>query len=202
MALSGAGFAKGEVANLNLAYGAECGVDAMAPSPAGFRDVAGNLWQVRHGRSRGCCGVPGCAARPRAVQGSPSCPRHTSCLAAAPAPAPPRPCNPPPLQPPPHLHPPLPPPQWCEDNIASLPESLGPHPYYDDFTSPCYDGGRCRRGRGSRRRPAAGCRSAWLAPSAPSPPQPLLCIPTAQASTMRSWAARLPPAMSGLSSTE
>ncbi len=30
--------------------------------------------------------------------------------------------------------------QWCEDNIASLPSSLGVHPYYDDFTTPCYDG--------------------------------------------------------------
>lgn len=33
------------IANLNLAYGAECGVDAMAPTPAGFHDVFGNLWQ-------------------------------------------------------------------------------------------------------------------------------------------------------------
>lgn len=74
MALSGAAFAKGAVANLNLAYGAECAVDATAATPGGFRDVGGNLWQ------------------------------------------------------------------WCEDNIASLPDSLGPHPYYDDFTSPCYDG--------------------------------------------------------------
>lgn len=34
------------IANSNLAYGAECGVDAMAPTPAGFHDVFGNLWQV------------------------------------------------------------------------------------------------------------------------------------------------------------
>ena len=33
-------------ANLNLAYGGECGVAAMAPSAEGFHDVAGNLWQV------------------------------------------------------------------------------------------------------------------------------------------------------------
>ena len=40
-------------------------------------------------------------------------------------------------------HPPPPParpPQWCEDHIASLPASRGVHPFYDDFTTPCYDG--------------------------------------------------------------
>ncbi|PRW57977.1 generic methyltransferase isoform B [Chlorella sorokiniana] len=74
MSLSGAGFAKGAVANLNLAFGAECAVDAMAPTPAGFHDVFGNLWQ------------------------------------------------------------------WCEDHLASLPGSQGVHPYYDDFSTPCYDG--------------------------------------------------------------
>ena len=47
MSLSGAGFAKGAVANLNLAFGGECAVDAMAPTAAGFHDVFGNLWQVR-----------------------------------------------------------------------------------------------------------------------------------------------------------
>lgn len=47
MSLSGAGFAKGAVANLNLAFGAECAVDAMTPTAAGFHDVFGNLWQVR-----------------------------------------------------------------------------------------------------------------------------------------------------------
>jgi hypothetical protein len=35
------------LANLNLAYGAECAVDAMAPTEAGFHDVFGNVWQVR-----------------------------------------------------------------------------------------------------------------------------------------------------------
>jgi hypothetical protein len=30
--------------------------------------------------------------------------------------------------------------QWCEDFIASLPSSRGVHPFYDDFTTPCYDG--------------------------------------------------------------
>ena len=34
----------------------------------------------------------------------------------------------------------IPRPQWCEDNIASLPNSLGVHPYYDDFTTPTFDG--------------------------------------------------------------
>lgn len=29
---------------------------------------------------------------------------------------------------------------WCEDFIASLPHSHGVHDYYDDFSSPCYDG--------------------------------------------------------------
>ncbi|EFN57275.1 hypothetical protein CHLNCDRAFT_143847 [Chlorella variabilis] len=72
MELSGVAFAKR--ANLNLAYGAECGVDAMPATAAGFHDVAGNLWQ------------------------------------------------------------------WCEDHIASLPASRGVHPFYDDFTTPCYDG--------------------------------------------------------------
>lgn len=72
MERSGAAF-RG-VANLNLAYGAECAVDAMDPTPAGFHDTCGNLWQ------------------------------------------------------------------WCEDFIAALPNSLGVHPYYDDFTTPCYDG--------------------------------------------------------------
>ncbi|KAL4441833.1 hypothetical protein ABPG77_003749 [Micractinium sp. CCAP 211/92] len=72
MERSGAAFAG--TANLNMAYGAESGVDAMPPTTAGFHDVFGNLWQ------------------------------------------------------------------WCEDNIASLPSSLGVHPYYDDFTTPCYDG--------------------------------------------------------------
>lgn len=33
------------LANLNLAYGSECAVDAMQPTPAGFHDVWGNLWQ-------------------------------------------------------------------------------------------------------------------------------------------------------------
>lgn len=35
----------------------------------------------------------------------------------------------------------LPRPQWCEDHLASLPGSQGVHPYYDDFSTPCYDGG-------------------------------------------------------------
>ena len=47
MAMSGAGFAKATATNVNLAFGAECAVDAMAPTPAGFHDVFGNLWQVR-----------------------------------------------------------------------------------------------------------------------------------------------------------
>lgn len=46
---SGADFAKSGAANANLAWGAECGVDAMAPSPAGFHDVGGNLWQASGG---------------------------------------------------------------------------------------------------------------------------------------------------------
>lgn len=29
---------------------------------------------------------------------------------------------------------------WCEDYMASLPHSLGVHVFYDDFTTPCYDG--------------------------------------------------------------
>jgi hypothetical protein len=45
MELSGAGFAA--KANLNLAYGSECGVDALPPTAAGFYGVAGNLWQAR-----------------------------------------------------------------------------------------------------------------------------------------------------------
>lgn len=65
MAMSGAGFAKATAANLNLAFGAECAVDAMAPTPAGFHDVFGNLWQVR-------CAVLRCA-----VEGS------TLCLSAS-----------------------------------------------------------------------------------------------------------------------
>ncbi|KAI3434706.1 hypothetical protein D9Q98_002767 [Chlorella vulgaris] len=43
MELSGAAFSK--VANLNLAYGAESGVDALPPTAAGFHDVLGSLWQ-------------------------------------------------------------------------------------------------------------------------------------------------------------
>eukprot|EP01025_Chloroclados_australasicus_P065776 TRINITY_DN8972_c0_g1_i4.p1 TRINITY_DN8972_c0_g1~~TRINITY_DN8972_c0_g1_i4.p1 ORF type:complete len:688 (-),score=79.71 TRINITY_DN8972_c0_g1_i4:406-2469(-) len=30
--------------------------------------------------------------------------------------------------------------QWCEDFFAALPKSNGVHPYYDDFSTPCYDG--------------------------------------------------------------
>lgn len=30
--------------------------------------------------------------------------------------------------------------QWCEDKLAALPHSLGVHPLYDDFSTPCYDG--------------------------------------------------------------
>ncbi|GAB4818144.1 hypothetical protein N2152v2_005190 [Parachlorella kessleri] len=33
------------MASLNLAYGAECAVDAMPATPAGFHDVFGNVWQ-------------------------------------------------------------------------------------------------------------------------------------------------------------
>ncbi len=44
MERSGAAFAG--TANLNMAYGAESGVDAMPPTAAGFHDVFGNLWQV------------------------------------------------------------------------------------------------------------------------------------------------------------
>lgn len=29
--------------------------------------------------------------------------------------------------------------QWCEDHFHPLPQSQ-PHPYYDDFSAPCYDG--------------------------------------------------------------
>ena len=29
---------------------------------------------------------------------------------------------------------------WCEDWIAALPGSRGVHPFYDDFSTPCYDG--------------------------------------------------------------
>eukprot|EP00887_Chlorella_sp_A99_P003595 scaffold7.g3595.t1 len=72
MARSGADF-RG-VANLNLAYGAESGVDALPPVPTGFRDVAGSLWQ------------------------------------------------------------------WQEDRLAGLPGGRGVQPYYDDFSTPCYDG--------------------------------------------------------------
>ena len=43
MAHSGAAFRAS--ANLNLAFGSECAVDALPPTPAGFHDVAGNLWQ-------------------------------------------------------------------------------------------------------------------------------------------------------------
>ncbi len=58
MSLSGAAFAKGAVANVNLAFGAECAVDAMAPTAAGFHDVFGNLWQVRCAALRcACCGA-------------------------------------------------------------------------------------------------------------------------------------------------
>jgi len=74
MGLTGADFSSAAIHNLNLAYGSECPVNAFLPSPAGFRDVAGNLWQ------------------------------------------------------------------WCEDHFASLPGSYGVHPYYDDFSTPCYDG--------------------------------------------------------------
>lgn len=74
MGLTGADFSSSAIHNLNLAYGSECPVNAFLPSPAGFRDVAGNLWQ------------------------------------------------------------------WCEDHIAALPGSYGVHPYYDDFSTPCYDG--------------------------------------------------------------
>lgn len=29
---------------------------------------------------------------------------------------------------------------WCEDWFSALPGGHGVHPYYDDFSSPCYDG--------------------------------------------------------------
>jgi hypothetical protein len=29
---------------------------------------------------------------------------------------------------------------WCEDWMASLPGNRGVHPFYDDFSTPCYDG--------------------------------------------------------------
>jgi formylglycine-generating enzyme required for sulfatase activity len=29
---------------------------------------------------------------------------------------------------------------WCEDFFSSLPEGYGVHEFYDDFSSPCYDG--------------------------------------------------------------
>lgn len=72
MANSGADF-RG-TANRNLAHGSEAAVDAAPPTPAGFRDVHGNLWQ------------------------------------------------------------------WCEDSMACLPGNRGVHPFYDDFSTPCYDG--------------------------------------------------------------
>lgn len=76
MTMSGSEFR--EVANLNLAYGAECAVDAImtppTPGSAHMSGIVGNVWQ------------------------------------------------------------------WCEDYFASLPGSRGVHPYYDDFSTPCYDG--------------------------------------------------------------
>eukprot|EP00730_Choanoeca_flexa_P002784 TRINITY_DN11172_c0_g1_i1.p1 TRINITY_DN11172_c0_g1~~TRINITY_DN11172_c0_g1_i1.p1 ORF type:complete len:843 (+),score=227.20 TRINITY_DN11172_c0_g1_i1:155-2683(+) len=59
--------------NLNLAYGSESPVDAMAPSSSGFHDVFGNVWQ------------------------------------------------------------------WMEDHMSALP-NFKIHPYYNDFTLPCFDG--------------------------------------------------------------
>ena len=32
---------------------------------------------------------------------------------------------------------------WCEDFFSALPGGYGVHAYYDDFSSPCYDGEHC-----------------------------------------------------------
>eukprot|EP00898_Chlorokybus_atmophyticus_P004761 jgi/Chlat1/5286/Chrsp35S05237 len=71
MVHSGAELSK--VINVNLAYGAECPVNALPANKKGFHDVTGNLWQ------------------------------------------------------------------WCEDHIAALP-GFRLHKYYDDFSTPCFDG--------------------------------------------------------------
>jgi hypothetical protein len=148
MDLSGAAFSK--VANLNLAYGAESGVDALPPTAAGFHDVFGSLWQVGGGigQGRGAAGqtdvqIPAVLKLQCLIAGHDN---ECACLDTACWPSawissrllrraltshalPPLPLTPLPAC--------L---QWCEDRIASLPRSRGVHPLYDDFTTPCYDG--------------------------------------------------------------
>lgn len=73
MEYDGAAMARVNAWNCHLAYGSSSPVDAQCPTPAGFHDVFGNVWQ------------------------------------------------------------------WLEDHFNPLPGAQV-HPYYDDFSTPCYDG--------------------------------------------------------------
>jgi formylglycine-generating enzyme required for sulfatase activity len=73
MLASGADAASKLGFNFHLAYGSESPVDALAPSPAGFYDTFGSVWE------------------------------------------------------------------WAEDHFAALP-GFEVHPYYDDFSAPCFGG--------------------------------------------------------------